>query len=360
VEIFFNGNIQPVHDGFAKQTPLLHGGEGMTHTEEQLIGWTRNRLHWYDDRLIDLVPIFKGGSDRRFFRVLAGAATCILMEYGAEKEENQYYARIGEFLHGLGVQAPRVLAHDAVERLAWMEDLGPIDLHALREKPWKERGRYYRETLEQAAILHEKGYAVAREEGVPMMPGFGDKLYLWEREYFYKEFVGGACRLALTEADQAALESELRPMAHHLVEQPLELVHRDFQSQNIMIYQDKCHLIDFQGMRSGTGYYDLASLLLDPYVELSSGEREELLEHYRGLRSGLPGREEFMELFWAAGVQRLMQALGAYGFLGLKKERAAFLAHIPSALARLGEVVGKLPRLKRFPALLEQCRISRG
>jgi len=55
-----------------------------------------------------------------------------------------------------------------------------------------------------------------------------------------------------------------------------------------------------------------------------------------------------------------MQALGAYGFLGLKKERAAFLAHIPSALARLEEVAGKLPRLKRFPVLLEQCRISRG
>lgn len=332
----------------------------MTHSEDQLIGWTRNRLHWNDDRPIELVPIFKGGSDRRFFRVLAGERGCILMEYGPEKEENQYYARIGEFLNGLGVRAPKVLAHDASERLAWMEDLGPVDLHAFRDRPWEERETYYRDTLEQAACLHARGYTAARQEGVPMMPGFDEALYAWERNYFYNEFVGGACGIQLTDADRAALEAELRPLAQHLFEQPTELVHRDFQSQNIMIHAGRCHLIDFQGMRTGACTYDLASLLLDPYVEIGAADRDRLLAHYRELRPGLPGRDEFDRLFWASGAQRLMQALGAYGFLGLKKDRKAFLAHIPTALSRLREAAVKLPGLKRLPVLLEQCREARG
>ena len=38
-------------------------------------------------------------------------------------------------------------------------------------------------------------------------------------------------------------------------------------------------------------------------------------------------------------MQRLMQALGAYAFLGLVQKNRAFLAHIPAALDSLAEVL---------------------
>jgi aminoglycoside/choline kinase family phosphotransferase len=116
------------------------------------------------------------------------------------------------------------------------------------------------------------------------------------------------------------------------------LVHRDFQSQNIVIKEGAPCLIDFQGMRFGLPQYDLASLLLDPYVDLSAAEQGELLAFYIGLAraegEGVDERE-FHRLFWLCAVQRLMQALGAYGFLGHERGRADFLAHIPAALPRL-------------------------
>ena len=61
---------------------------------------------------------------------------------------------------------------------------------------------------------------------------------------------------------------------------PRVLVHRDFQSQNIIVRNGQAHLIDFQGMRPGLAEYDLASLLYDPYVTLSADERTQLLEYY--------------------------------------------------------------------------------
>jgi len=323
----------------------------MLHDEQQLAEWTRARLGWEGG--VELVPILKGGSDRRYFRVLAGSLQAILMEYGTEREENQYYARIGAFLAEIGVRVPGILAHDPAERLVWIEDLGPVDLHAFREKPWPERRKLYLDALDQAGRLHQAGWEAARRSGVPMMPGFDEALYAWEREYFYNEFVAGVCGIHLTGADRGALESELRPLAGRLLQCPPALVHRDFQSQNIMISGGACHVIDFQGMRQGAPDYDLASLLLDPYVELAPSERGELLEA-SGRKDG-----EARRVFAAAGMQRLMQALGAYGLLGLKKGKKAFLAHIPPALDRLEELAGEA-ELKTLGALLRRCREARG
>ena len=44
-------------------------------------------------------------------------------------------------------------------------------------------------------------------------------------------------------------------------------------------------------------------------------------------------------------MQRLMQALGAYGYLGLVKGNHAFLAYMPVALESLGEVVATIEGL---------------
>ena len=51
-------------------------------------------------------------------------------------------------------------------------------------------------------------------------------------------------------------------------------------------------------------------------------------------------------------MQRLMQALGAYGFLGHVKGRAHFLSHIPPAMQSLRDVVSAIPGLEKLGVLL--------
>jgi hypothetical protein len=55
-------------------------------------------------------------------------------------------------------------------------------------------------------------------------------------------------------------------------------------------------------------------------------------------------------------MQRLMQALGAYGFLGLVKGRSHFLEHIPAALGNLRQVVAGIEGLEDFSALLMELK----
>lgn len=143
-------------------------------------------------------------------------------------------------------------------------------------------------------------------------------------------------------------------LAAELAALPRVFVHRDFQSQNIMIKADNAYLIDFQGLRPGLAQYDLASLVYDPYVTLDESQRTELINYYIEKNIfGSKAADQFRRILDICAVQRLMQALGAYGFLGLVKERLVFLQHIPTALASLKLVLARIPRLQSLGSLLE-------
>ena len=177
------------------------------------------------------------------------------------------------FYGGIGVTVPAIYGHDPERRLILMEDLGDRDLYALRDAPWEVRRGLYEKTLELAAKM--LSFSLDRlPAGLRLMPGFDANLYRWERDYFREHCVRNVCRITLGAAEDEALEAELSALAGRLLSTPTVLVHRDLQSQNVMIRKGEPVLIDFQGMRPGSPFYDLGSLLCDPYVSFPEEGRE--------------------------------------------------------------------------------------
>jgi len=272
----------------------------------------------------EMIPIKKGGSDRNFFRIfLPDKKSFIFMHYGTEVEENLYWARIDSFLKSIAVSVPAIIAHDQSRHFILMEDLGDIDLWSLRLRPWVERRDYYYQTLQLIYKLHSFPLT-----GLPtdmkLTKGFDTALYQWEHNYFLDNCIRAACHLNMEPSLKKELDKELTALIARLQKIHLSLIHRDLQSQNILIKDSHPVLIDFQGMRQGSFFYDLGSLLCDPYVDFTADERNELLSFYYQLRKQNYTWDEFAENFRDAAAQRLMQALGAYGFLGLEKKRSAF------------------------------------
>ena len=134
------------------------------------------------------------------------------------------------------------------------------------------------------------------------------------------------------------------------------MVHRDFQSQNIIMRNAQAHLIDFQGMRPGLAEYDLGSLLFDPYITFSHAERDELLRAYEEKREAalLPVSPQFREIFRLCAIQRLMQALGFYGFAAMVKDNKTFLNYVPAAMTSLRSLVGEIANLEALRVVLER------
>jgi hypothetical protein len=90
-------------------------------------------------------------------------------------------------------------------------------------------------------------------------------------------------------------------------------------------------------------------------VKLSDREGDQLLSFYYGLTKWHLDWASFQNTFWEASAQRLMQALGAFGFLGLKKGIKTFLDHVPAGLRNLHLAATKTTSLPRLEELAEEC-----
>jgi N-acetylmuramate 1-kinase len=322
-------------------------------SHDEMIAFARNSLKLPPKTAVELIPLGGRGSDRAYFRFRWGSHdSAILVHYEHSRIENSYFADIAIFLRKNGIPVPQIFGHDPIAGLIILQDLGGADLWSLRHEPWELRKRLYQKTLMIVHRLHtlpEQNFPSGR---VPLMEAFGPDLYRWERNYFKENFVGKLCGIELEPNCAQQLETELALLAERLASGGRSLVHRDLQSQNVMIDQEEPFLIDFQGMRFGSPFYDLGSLLCDPYVPLTEAERQELISfHYEYSTSKLD-YDEFQKLFWETSSQRLMQALGAYGFLGCVKGIPSYLAHVPSGLANLRSAAKNAASL---PHLLELC-----
>jgi aminoglycoside/choline kinase family phosphotransferase len=328
-----------------------------TLSKKNKIDFSRKALGLSDSISLELFPLEGRGSDRTFFRLKWNRKnSSILIHYDPKRVENTYYADIAKFLLGIDVPVPRLIHHDPVNCLIVMEDLGDMNLWSLRKTSWETRRTLYQKTLTIAHRLHSFPVRDFPSGRVRMMEGFGPDLYRWERDYFRDHFVRDVCGIKLESSFGRELEAELSNLAEKLLKTKRCLVHRDLQSQNVMIHDGEPFFIDFQGMRFGSPFYDLASLLCDPYVNLSESERDELLSFYYGLSKWDLDWTNFQSTFWGSSAQRLMQALGAYGFLGLKKGLKTFLEHIPAGLRNLQCAASHVASLPQLRELSVECQ----
>jgi len=317
----------------------------------------RTRIHFprLDVDHIRIRPIEKGGSDRKFYRIHCSAdQRLILVKYNLEREENRHYVQIAQFLDGHGIRVPKIYFHDPPEGLIWIEDLGERDLYSYRDESWLVRRAFYESALDQIIKLHILPESVCAEMKRHLPAEFNAALYGWEQKYFFENSLGCYFKVSDSKRKELAAVPGLREIGKRLASLPRVLIHRDFQSQNIVIQNGQANLIDFQGMRPGLLQYDLASLLYDPYVALTEAERAQLIAYYRDRQreNGIATDGDFDLKLRLCAMQRLMQALGAYGFLGLVKGHKTFLQYIPRAVRSLQDTVAKIDGLEPLASFL--------
>lgn len=302
---------------------------------------------WKKDE-ISLTIIEKGGSGRLFVRGVheTSGETLIAMHYNLDRADNARFASVTDFLNRHAIPAPRILERRIDLNLLWVEDLGSLDLGNLAGTDWTtSRFPAYQSALRAVFPLHRLTENTAPDDLPELEKPFDATLYEWEQNYFLKHFAERflpAEKAALLRDDPAS--EAFAGLRDELAGLPRALVHRDFQSTNVMLRDGGSYLIDYQGLRWGLPEYDLASMIYDPYSEFTPEETEDLIAFYFSLKvaaGDTESRAEFEKRLIRCAMQRLMQALGAYGFLSEVKGKTEFLTHIPTARKRLAELAEK-------------------
>ena len=295
-------------------------------------------------------PLSPRGSARSFTRLYSGRDTAMLVRHKPEREENNLYVTHTKFLQKLNLPVPRVIAEDAVNHIALFTDVGVSSVQDQTEA-WRKKHleSLYGSVLDTMVRFHEAGARAALRRRLPLMPGFDAKLYAWEHDLFARLFLRERC--GIDAAREAIVRRELQTVSLSLIGLPPVLLHRDFQSSNILLHRGVWSLIDYQGMRLGPAVYDLASLLCDPYITISSACRERLLVRYA--ECAQPG-SRCLEMFWPAVVQRLGQALGAYARLSALPGTGHFARYIPPALSNMAHALRRVDGLPELTKIIDE------
>ncbi|NWK56219.1 phosphotransferase [Verrucomicrobiaceae bacterium N1E253] len=277
-------------------------------------------------------PITKGASGRTIVRLHPeGFPTYIGIHYTMERKDNANYLPVSEFLRGAKFNVPEVIYDNPGRRVALIEDLGDHDLLSMKEEPWEVREPIYRSALEQL----DKLFYTRPPKDLEFQPEFDTDLYRWEQEYFFDQLADELLDMNPAIVDELSEHPALAQMAKDLGASSRNLVHRDFQSQNIIAKDGKAWLIDFQGMRRGRQEYDLASLIYDPYMNHSKEDQQKLLDLWEEVSE----EEPIAPILQKCATQRLMQAMGAFAKIGRQPHQEWYLQQIPVAAKILADVV---------------------
>ena len=259
-------------------------------------------------------PKFLGarGSERVFFGCDQGIA--VLYDDG-NRDENGKYPGHARWLKAKGIPVPEILADVPEKKVMLMSNAGTERKMSLDD---------YVKVVETLVKFNALG--TAPDVPANLLPPFDDETWEWERNLFAKYCLGANFQMEMPEA----VRKELEGVAEMLEREPKALVHRDFQSTNVLWKNGELSFIDFQGMRLGPAAYDLASLVYDPYVTFTEGERKALVALY----AKQANRPELVKIVPYAAVQRLSQCLGAYGRLA-SVGQPQFGKHVVPALRNL-------------------------
>jgi N-acetylmuramate 1-kinase len=292
----------------------------------------------------------QAASARRYFRVSGAKKSYILVEWDSEDEDWPRFIGIEAYLSKYVQFLPKIYASDPVHGLILEEDLGDITLkrfcadHAGNNALIEEA---YKKIINALIVWHGQDVAncpfiVPRSMDV--------ETFFWETTYFARHCVVEffAEERLLTED----WEKERRKMAVRAAALPTVCIHRDFQSENVMIDNGRIRFVDYQGARLGPSHYDAASLIFDPYVNLGQGMTERLAEYYLAKTDAVSKKNDF----YTCAAQRLMQALGAYANLSIHKDKPRYREFIPTALERLYYVMEFLPEYPAIKGVVHGCQ----
>lgn len=281
-------------------------------------------------------PLSSHGSDRRIIRLKANDGLSAIGIVHNNSAENKAFILFSKHFRKSGLRVPHIYSVSDDLKYYLMEDLGDITFaklltHRKSVDLESEHIELYKKSIDELLKFQIEAGRSVDYNLCYQFNEFGEKNIDFDLNYFKERFL----KNFYTSFDETRLNTGLNCIKEKVLTVSADyFLYRDFQSRNIMLKDKELYFIDYQSGRKGPLQYDIASLLYDAKADIPQQVREELLDYYleKAAKYVQIKRAEFINTFWYFALVRILQAMGAYGFLGVVKGKERFLESIPYAV----------------------------
>ena len=312
---------------------------------------------YYQQPCSDVEKIPQSGSARAYHRFYFENKPSLIGVINADVKENEAFFSFTDTFLKQQINVPEILFIDPSRKYYLLQDLGNetlfsyLNQHRKSNQISEKTLTYYKKVLQQLPLLQLSGLNGIDFSVCYPRDAFDQQSMLWDLNYFKYYFL----KLAHIPFDEQLLENDFQTFIQFLSQADSHyFMFRDFQSRNIMLFQDNPYFIDYQGGRKGALQYDLASLLYDGKANLPQEVRDQLYDYYLDQLAQYItiDREQFTQYFKGFVLIRIMQAMGAYGYRGYYEKKTLFLQSIPYAVKNIASLLQDLNLPIEIPTLL--------
>ncbi len=267
------------------------------------------------------------------------------------------FVLIAGHLRGLGINAPKIYAHDSDAGFALMEDLGAgREFARLIERGEQDEVKLYKAAAETLAALHVHPIPDVIEADGDAWPLLDfDRLALQSNADLYADWLpveaGGR---SLEGHVRARWEAERDALIDHALSFPRSFTLRDYHAENLIWRKGAkggVAVLDFQDSVRGWDAWDLAMLTQDSRRSVSDAAREAAITTYLDLTGKL--REAFDERLAVIGALNALRIAGVFSRLQHRDGKPRYGDFQPRQLSILARNLSH-PALKDMAAFVRE------
>ena len=299
--------------------------------QKEITNWLSKTI---GDSSFNIKELRQEASDRKYYRIKAKNISYVLTDNFDKTDQSANFLYASKILKNSSVNVPEVLAFSEDLRFVLLQDLGDESLDINDEY---NDEKILEMALEQLSKIYFSDQDVLKSV---------TKESLFLQTNSFMDF----CREKKCSNDEIkSLENLRNELVHNLLNQQFIPSHNDFERRNLMMFEEKLFVIDFQDLNMGPLGIDLASIMYEHSYEYPKALIDNLLEKHLKDNGLNASSAELKDMIMHALAHRSMRIVGTFNkyfkegkLLNRKLDLDKFLKRIHLALSTLKKKEAKI------------------
>ena len=299
--------------------------------QKEITNWLSKTI---GDNSFNIEELRQEASDRKYYRIKTENISYVLTDNFDKTDQSANFLYASKILKNSSVNVPEVLAFSEDLRFVLLQDLGDESLDINDEY---NDEKILEMALEQLSKIYFSDQDVLKSV---------TKESLLLQTNSFMDF----CREKKCSNDEIkSLENLRNELVHNLLNQQFIPSHNDFERRNLMMFEGKLFVIDFQDLNMGPIGIDLASIMYEHSYEYPKALIDNLLEKHLKDNGLNASSAELKDMIMHALAHRSMRVVGTFNkyfkegkLLNRKLDLEKFLKRIYLALSTLKKEEAKI------------------